>query len=253
MNQFENANKMHSKRRRYGLVLGTTLYYIVVVVILIFFLSNPRVSIPFSDGFESGDSSAWNDGINTGGTGSVSFVQSPVYNGSWASKCQVTKASPNTDWAETIDTFGDTYVTVYFRAYVQVTTLPASGEAFDLLEFLDAYDYNTHVLVTLGLGHDGGAPKWQLYYLKGGGYSTLYAGTPTANEWHCLELIITVDASNGTVKGYVDGVLLLSDSGFKNNDYGNARDAVLGLDTWLGEGYPNVGYFDCAIISGSKR
>jgi hypothetical protein len=252
MNQFENVNKKHSKRRRYAIALGTTLYYIVVVLILILLSSNTRATMPFTDGFESGNSSAWNDGINTGGTGSVSFVQSPVYNGSWASKCQVTKASPNSDWAETIDTFGDTYATVYFRAYVQVTTLPASGQAFDLLEFLDTYN-NAHVLATLGLGYDGGAPKWQLYYLKDGGYSTLYAGTPTANEWHCLELMITVHASNGAVKGYVDGVLILSDSGFKNNDYGNAGAATLGLDTWLSEGYPNIGYFDYAIISDSKQ
>jgi hypothetical protein len=248
MNQFENEKKMYSGRRRYTMVLSTV-YYIVLVVIFIFLLANP---LPFSDGFESGNSIAWTEGINTGGTGSVSLVQSPVYNGSWASKCQVTKASPNTDWAETIDSFGNTYVTVYFQAYVQVTTLPASGEAFDLLEFIDTY-YNAHPLATLGLGYEGGAPKWQLYYLKGGGYSTLYAGTPTANEWHCLELMITVDSANGAVKGYIDGNLLLSDSGFKNNDYGNAGAAILGLDTWLGEGYPNVGYFDSAIISGSKQ
>jgi hypothetical protein len=249
MNQFEGDNKMNSKRRRYTLALGT-LYYIVVAVIFYFLLS-PRAiipaTIPFTDGFESGNSSAWNSGIWTKGTGAVSFVNSPVYRGNWAMKCQITAAAPNSDYAEIDESFGTSHSTIYMRIYFEVTTLPASGQAVELVELAD----NIHKMNNFGLGYSGGTPQWRLTYLKNGGYAILYASspTPTINTWYCLELMVTVDGANGSVKGYINGALIFSDSGFKNNNYGNASWGTCGLDTWTNENYPNVGYFDEVAIS----
>lgn len=205
-------------------------------------------TVIFSDGFGSGDATGWNAGINVGAGGAVTFVNAPVHHGNWAMKAVTTAGAG--DWAEVLEYFGGAYTTVYARGYVQFATLPALGEAAGFIELGDWNGVQMgNPLLELGVGYSGGAATWRLRYLKNGAYAIIYAGTPTAGEWHCLEAGITVDAANGMVVGSVDGSLLLQDSVFDNDDYGNAVTLIFGRDTWDLINYNDTMYGDCVVVA----
>jgi hypothetical protein len=201
-------------------------------------------TVLFSDGFESGDFSAWNGTAQTGTT--VSVVNSRAHHGTYS--MQVANADAAFDLgAAYVSATGSEY---YSRCYVMfVDSLPtASGSHVTI---------GPRFTSSGGLNYDVAQPcfrfstnKWGIHYYGTGGHAQLWeAGTSTVttNVWYCLELHI-VSADSGTLELWVDGTLKVSSSPIDTNTRAIAYAAV-GVYLRVAESSAKTFAFDCAVIA----
>lgn len=198
------------------------------------------MTVFFSDGFESGDFSAW-----TGTSGSPTVVASPVHSGSYAMNATV-----NGYYVYKTFTAGTTF---YARVYVNFSQLPTnSSVAFTAFGFLSGGLTASNVIGLVRLDYFAASPNyfWDIRCLSGGAL-TDFAGslfTPSTNRWYCLELFAKVDATQGAYSLWVDGVSVVSASNLVNNGRGSIDRVVVGNDFSSG----NFGaYFDDVVVSDS--
>jgi hypothetical protein len=169
----------------------------------------------FSDGFESGDFSAW-----TGTSGSPSVVGSPVHHGSYA-------AEFDTDGEYVQKTFTATSA-FYCRFYIRVSAVPTSnGE--DLC-FLTAIGTAQDVIRVYFI-QVGGIVRFRIRF-EPTSTNYDYYWTPSTDTWYCIEVGVLVDGSNGEVHGYVDGSHVINQTGLDTDDYGDIQDIKIG-SRWL--------------------
>jgi hypothetical protein len=148
----------------------------------------------FSDGFESGDFSAWSF---TQGT--VEVVTTPVHKGTKAMKA--TFGAGNCGAFEDL---GSGYSDLYFRGYLRFPTLPASEMYTDLCSLFPS---TFAEFVNLAVYNSGGRMIWFLGYPGGPSYAV---ATILVDTWYCFELRRLVgDASHGKGTLWIDGVPLL--------------------------------------------
>jgi len=181
----------------------------------------------FSDGFESGDFSAW-----TGTSGSPSITTDPVHHGTYA--MQVDAAY------EYVKKILSEQSIIYYRFYFRITALSSMEIA----------------LVTTGSSTIG-----TLQILSGGnirytyrnGSSTEYlpsyggyAANLQTNTWYCLEIKHTIDGSNGEVQFWLDKTSCGSASGLDTDNYGNVTQVILGR--YYGSGTCTV-TADCVVVA----
>ena len=187
----------------------------------------------FSDGFESGNFSAWDGTIGSPTVGTVN-----VYSGRY-SMCQPSAYSPHSSnccYENVTATSGPLYV----RAYVYFTTLPSQVN----------YE-NTIISVDL----DGNARGEQVYALNNGttvffAYQDFYNGkTNTSevvnvNQWYCVELCYE-KSGVGQSAVWINGVLEMTDQ---------ANPAQQADCVYVGAHYSSWGgiaYFDDVVIATS--
>jgi hypothetical protein len=199
-------------------------------------------AIIFSDGFESGDFSAW---TATGGSGthSETVVTSPVHHGSYAAKLYVEGDSES--YARKSFT---QQTPVYFRVYLQSSATPSSGWALTLLYLYYSayYQYGAYVRWV----NDAGTLKWELA-VKDDGAEWHYARstTPTinTNQWYCVELKVdSATEGNGEARLYVDGTEIASLTGLTMTETGKPDTAEIRVYN-----YPVTTsvYYDCVVVA----
>lgn len=167
----------------------------------------PYTSI-FSDGFESGDFSAWTSQAQVNGT--IIVESANPHHGTYDAKADITVFGASR--ASTYKTFTAGNI-IYGRVYIKFEELPPSDtHAAASLQLLRA---GTQV-AEAEVYNDGGTVKWALVYRSAGSYLRSLASTPlpAINVWYCLELKADMSTSDGTLDGsyefWLDGVSLIS-------------------------------------------
>jgi len=218
---------------------------ILFSILLISFSPPVKATTIFSDGFESGDFSAWT-GINYGNGGSVSVVTSPVHHGTYAEGAIQGEIDA---WAVAYKNFGTTYSIIYARNYVQLSSLPSSGVRLQISPVIFEGSAAAHVLVGAYIYNDAGTLKWDLLYRTDSVEENhAYSTTPTinANQWYCVEVKFVQGNGNGQVGLYIDGNLVISVTGLTNNAYSAGR---LEAGVYSSSNTNITVYVDCVVVA----
>lgn len=201
----------------------------------------------FSDGFEGVYYSPWT-GVGTSGF-TQAFSAAQCHHGT---KSIIQTGGDGTgEYAEIYKTIASA-TAYYMRAYVLLGTL-GSGNVTTWFGpcFLTSGDAN---ILGAGIRKEAdGTRNWCV--INGvGPHAAYHAADSTINagQWYCLEIYCFIAASpNGKAKLWVDGVLVVDQTGLDTATTGNiARGAIL---TWTENGAyhtANCDFFaDCAVIS----
>jgi len=204
-------------------------YLLLSFLIISSFLFIPVIADPviFSNGFESGDFSAW-----TGTEGSVSISSTQKYQGLYSCFCDWSGSYTNV-YYDILPYLSDAYA----RAYFYISSLPTGTNFADIIKIVDSEGYN---------GVLAGVTATDTYLAINS--NKYYTDTQlTTGQWHCIEVNMKKGAGTGIAQLWIDGVKV------KNVSSLNLADDV---------GYSYFGivstnqtdfelYFDNAVISDS--
>jgi len=188
----------------------------------------------FSDGFESGDFSAW-----TGTSGTVEVVTSPVYDGSYSAKASETGYAGA---AYSYYTHTSHLSKANCRGYFYLENLPDStSKHITLIIFRDMEDYKDRVRVLVGF--DGSNAKLKIE----DGVNTAWGATAiTTGKWHCIEL--EADYTTGTHKVYLNGTVEAQITGGVSGE--TVKYFKVGMaDSYKGGDETYTVYYDCVVIA----
>jgi len=200
----------------------------------------------FSDGFESGDFSAWT-GTLLAGTGTATVTNTTAHHGTYSAKC-FTTADGDKGWVyKTFTARADGYVRVYFKTDL----LPsAAGNTLQIMGFYYTSGGNTPA-GRIDLINDAGTIKWRMNYRNGGVWHDSRSATPTpaTNTWFCLELKLVLSSTVGESRLYIDGTEILTQTGLNNNDLLTNFDIVrVGIESESEVNDVNH-YIDCVVVA----
>jgi hypothetical protein len=185
----------------------------------------------FNDGFETGNASAWT-GSNVDSVGSTVAVQSGVvHSGSYAAQATLSGAGP-VWYAEYYKDLGSQYLTLFCRAYVRFSALPASGDYLEVNPAICTVGLSA-ALVAAEVYNDAGTMEWVLFYKTNGAASNLVYNatpTPTVDTWYCLEVKFLGASGTGEARLWVNGVEVCAATGL-TNDAVQAQDVAVGASS----------------------
>ena len=192
----------------------------------------------FEDDFESGDFSAWSGTFVDAGS-SAEVGTDHVHHGSYAAKFSV-EAWDSACCYKSVSG----YNTLHIRLYVYWTSLPPSGYK---IQFAHIGQYGASApTVRLELKNDNGQYKFGYYRSVPGGYDNLGDITISTNEWHCFELKVVKDSSNGEYKAWYDGDEIVSETGL---DTSSANLNYVSVGLW-GQGWAVSDiWIDCVVVA----
>jgi len=207
--------------------------------------ANPAI---FSDGFESGDFSAWTGtSIPTGST--VETVTSPVHQGSYAAHI----VRPlDLDVHPNIYKDFSTVSTAYARFYVRFGSLPSSNGAIYYPAYFGMSEYPTYVTEISAYNNDG-TVYWRIGMPDDDAnwYFSVSSSTVSVDTWYCVEIKKVGASSVGESRLYVDGVEVASVTGKNTGTKGQCNELSFWADS-SGAGLPQIDtYFDSVIIDSS--
>jgi len=209
------------------------------------FLIDPYV---FEDGFESGNFSAWTGNSVSGFTQAVSTDY--AHHGTRSLKA--VGGNGASEYHELYKTI--TAATAYYiRGYIYFETLPTNNvTAWVGPTFLNSADLNI-----AGAGIRKQATDYNWCAINGAPASNVayHANISTINPdtWYCLEIYSEVHATAGVLKLWVDGNLVVNQSGLITNGLGNiARGSALSYTEWGAWNPTDITlYHDCYVIDSS--
>ena len=192
----------------------------------------------FSDGFESGDFTAW-----TGTAGTPTIVTTPVHHGTYAAQLQAGEGVNKFVYKD----LGATYQTLYARLYWRISVLPAVNKFVDLID-LTAGQGAYSAVADVGYGQVSGVFNW--YYRLLGNYYQGYVETISVDTWYCIELKCLVSATIGEIRVWINGVERITQTGLNTGSTNLGRmyamfyqapwatnafaDCVVVADTYIG-------------------
>ena len=210
---------------------------IFLTVLLFLPLIHPAFATTiFSDGFESGNFSAW---TSTYGTPTV--TSGNAHHGTYKAVFDA-----NGDYIR--KNYGSNQNTAYARLYLNVQTVGTSCYIFRL---------NIPGASTLGLiklYNDGSNVRFQLYYRKAGSFYTVTSTqvAVSTNTWYCVELEVKCSSADGQLNGeyhvWVDGTELtdIAQTGV-DTDYTYTSNIDVGLvESTTGT---CVYWVDCVVVA----
>jgi hypothetical protein len=146
-------------------------------------------TVLFSDGFESGDFSAW-----TGTNGSPTIVTDPVHHGSYAMSADCNGFADQA--YKTISEISNFFA----RLYLRLTSLPTSGQYADFFSSFDGASDGLRV----GIRNSGG--NVQVYLNIGGETGVNYAFQ--ADTWYCID--VEFDANDDSHHLWINDDLIVT-------------------------------------------
>ena len=190
----------------------------------------------FSDGFESGDFSAW-----TGTEGSTSpTVESNIkHHGTYSMRCNPL----NGDQSDVYKSGLTATAIMYHRSYYKFTGMPSiDNQLIDL----SGVGYNSYEnAVFIRVKRSAGNIYWGVVTWIGGSATENYETSPSNPQedvWYCVELVR--DVTNGRTKLYIDDTLKVDCA---KSHSGNSNMV------WDGISYVNydglTAYVDCVAVS----
>jgi hypothetical protein len=149
------------------------------------------VTLPFTDGFETGDFSKWN-----GGSGG-SVTNGSAYDGTY-------KAVFSSSYRQAFFT-STPAADCFMRAYVWISTAPSSGYSTSIFGL---YQGGGYYMAEAGITNAGGTLEWILRYFDSGNSHTVVSTMcePILGKWYCIEVEGKPNsATNAEARIYVDG------------------------------------------------
>ena len=202
---------------------------------MISFLPQAKATEIFSDGFESGDFSAWD---TTSGAPAVS--SGGAHHGTY-------KAEFNANAEYTQEEFSQGTTPIYHRFYFQVNALPASSGETCSLGSIELYVAG-YSAIRVMLYHDGSSVVFRAEYRDSGAY--VYQNSdevsPVINTWYCLEMKVNEGSgSSAEWRVWLDGTPLndLSRDGDMTYDMRYIRVGTEELD------YTATMLADCVVVA----
>lgn len=211
----------------------------VVVCLVAESISFASATVIFSDGFESGDFSAWT-GVKDYSPVVVSDV---VYDGSYAAFCNDTGIRVCYKEVTPVNH-------LFIRAYYRFGAMPTEWSNRGLGYFVE--DDMVRIVAMFEIAHWTGSDYiWAIEALNGTDLQIVDSSgfTLDVSHWYCMELEMFVDGSAGYTKLYVDNVLVVSLEGVDNDCYGPIGRAGAG-SVWENRKNEPV-WWDCCVIADS--
>ncbi|MHC4511735.1 MAG: DUF11 domain-containing protein, partial [Planctomycetota bacterium] len=155
--------------------------------------SCPAPSLIFSDGFESGNLSAW-DGFTTGSGDSIGASTEQFNTGSYSAKAEVDNVS--THEAFVFKGFAG-QTTVYARIRVYIDSGFSTSDWAEIMYFLD----NGSNIIGTEINED-----MTLFLYNEVAFETYYSLTTISTDvWHTLEMMAFINGANSEARLWLDG------------------------------------------------
>ena len=184
----------------------------------------------FEDGFESGDTSAW-DGIN----GNPEVVSDQSHHGSYAMRANTTREYIYKNF--TMKQLIHTRLYVYWNS-----SLPGSGARW---YFITYFNESTQ-MCNLALTYNGSSYHFRMYDNTSGHAYNSSAITIAANEWHAVELKGYLANGDHIWDVWYDDVLVMNQTVTAEDvDFTQVKIGVIYTTAF-------VAYFDCVSVSDTK-
>jgi hypothetical protein len=181
-------------------------------------------TVIFSDGFESGDFSAWNST-----EGSPVIVSSPTHHGAKAAQ----GTGSGSVWIAYVPF--SPYSDAYFRGYIRFPSVLGAGEYAECMTIIGTEGQQMY-LWQYGTTFQLRVPS---------GDNSISDITITANTWYCIEIRRKVGAGDGVAQLWIDGILKVSKTA--ETITGNSQMFRSGTCGTNSEGYVTIG--DCYVIA----
>jgi len=200
--------------------------------------------LPFEDGFESGDFSAWKSTVITSGD-TASVTNTMPHHGSYGAKF--------TSNGDAIYEAAYSYLVtpqsseLYARGYVKVSQIGFASDGDRL--FLIRFGASENGVAFAGWRQVSGQLLWNLIIRDGTTWVTAYSTTiPSVDLWYSVELHWVEDVTNGYAELYVDGTIAVSISNKNTAAFGNINEVRFGLAEGYNSGSVTI-YGDCFEVS----
>jgi hypothetical protein len=195
----------------------------------------------FSDDFETGNLNAWT------GTGTWNSATAPTidstnpHQGTYNAKSTINNGQASFLYKNIAE-----QTTVYARTYHKWSVNPTTNTEGRLI-----WVYGPNGLIAIGgIRNNNGVLQFYMRYLKNGAYvTTNYNHAFSANRYYSIELYVRVHGSSGETALYVDGVKIINDTGFDNDDRGKVNQVRVGLDWGFAQSWAHQHYWDSVKIA----
>jgi hypothetical protein len=162
------------------------------------------VSLPFYDGFESGDLSAWS-GSNTEPGDTIAASTEQANSGTYSAK-SVVDNDVDANQAMVWKNFAGETV-VYARIHIYVPFGFATSDNVTVMQFLN----NWSNIISTTIDNDMTLYMWNAVAGEAYGFGT--GSTLSKDEWHCLEMMAIISPTIGEARLWLDGVLEIEATG----------------------------------------
>jgi uncharacterized protein YjbI with pentapeptide repeats len=190
----------------------------------------------FSDGFESGNFSAW-----SGNNGSPTVSSSQTHNGSYSMLCD------DADKYVYATITGQT--TIFGRCYIRTDAVPGNNIRWEFIGFGNGAGSE---IGSAGLVNDSGTIKPYVSIYSGGTWPEHFGSGITWNTdtWYCFEFELVINNSNGECHVWIDGSEELTWTGLDtyDSDRATATTAIFG-EWWIESGTAPTAYFDDCVVA----
>ena len=205
-----------------------------LIVLLVLPLIHPAFATTiFSDGFESGDFSAW-----TGTNGSPTVQSAITHTGTYAMQCAVSGGSNIYAYKNHV-----AQTTHFVRVYSRIDTYPALNQYVTLLRVKKDSGVNNAGIVMFR--NNNGTYQWYVFDASGI-WRTIATPNPTVNTWYCIELKTVISATVGETRLYIDGVEIAAYTGLNSGTSGVDR---IHLESWYSSTTTANVYHDCVVVA----
>ncbi|MCK4985262.1 MAG: hypothetical protein KAS40_07075, partial [Desulfobacterales bacterium] len=162
------------------------------------------VSLPFYDGFESGDLSAWS-GNNTEPGDTIAASTEQVNSGTYSAK-SVVDNDVDVNQAMVWKNFtGETVV--YARIHIYVPSSFSTTDYVTVMQFLN--NWSNIISTTI----DDDMTLYMYNQVAGEAYGLGVGSTLSKDEWHCLEMMAIISPTLGEARLWLDGTLEIEATG----------------------------------------
>jgi hypothetical protein len=217
----------------------------VAVCLVAGLVSFASATVIFSDGFESGNFSAWTDIY-----GSPEVVSDVKHTGSYSAFCNLSGTHTCYYGLEGSEGWGNhIFARAYFKFSKSTSDWSTRGNTYVSAWNSSAGD---KIIADAVLGHWQNNNYFWAFEVLNGTNLELIEGSHFALDtsvWYCIEVEVFVDGSAGYAKMYVDHVLVASLVGVDNNEYGNLNHVGFG-QSYYGRNGEAV-WWDCCVIADS--
>jgi len=196
-----------------------------------------RATTIFSDGFESGDFSAWTGTSLNGATIAASSAQ--AHHGTYSAKTSGLQTAGEFAWVYKTFTAA---ATIYSRHYTYLATVPAN---IFVVSSISKWG-GSHIGLAI---YNPTTSKWGIYnniaaefYYESG--TSTFSGT----TWYCVEMRITASATVGVCQLWINGVLKV-DVSSKNTGSTNPDTVYIGGYLFANEAAERIVYSDCCVVA----
>lgn len=244
-------------RTKFSLVALTLLTLLLInlygsVIISKFSIVTAKTDPIFSDGFESGDFSAWNGTYaSSGSTVNVVSAPSPVYDGTYSAHLSNGAVDTVPYFYKDINSIDVGYARVYVL-FGNLGFTPVSGRTVKAIFMVFGMAANLAFSSEAAVYNNNGSYVWGLDIQDDASnhYSNVSSQVVSPNTWYCVEIAKVASSTAGGTWLYINGVQILGITGITTATTGQCNQLLLDGETY-GQISLTNNYFDSAVIDSS--